>query len=162
MLFDNNTKQDTVSPLLVADVSCTCVYLTHDCLVVDLDHLVPRVDLLTLVCWRLHRRKEREREGVRGSNCYCGRWWRCSCCVCVCVKRSSRFPWFQWWRGDHRMSTWCTCPGRGQRLWFQTDHTVYTSDVKPKACGPNTARLSLGVAHQIMSKNWLILRRDVW
>lgn len=82
MLFDNNTKQDTVSPLLVADVSCTCVYLTHDCLVVDLDHLVSRVDLLTLVCWRLHRRKEREREGVRGSNCYCGRWWRCSCCVC--------------------------------------------------------------------------------
>ena len=30
---------------------------THHCLVVDLDHLVTCVDLLTLICWRLEDRK---------------------------------------------------------------------------------------------------------
>lgn len=32
---------------------------THHRLMVDLDHLIPCMDFLTLVCWRL---KERERE----------------------------------------------------------------------------------------------------
>lgn len=31
--------------------------LAHHCLVVDLDHLIPWMDLLTLICWRLQRQK---------------------------------------------------------------------------------------------------------
>lgn len=45
-------------------------FLTHHCLVVDLDHLVPCVDLLTLVCWRLQgqkleEKKKRQREQIQ-------------------------------------------------------------------------------------------------
>ena len=54
---------ESIFLVIVSDNSVVCGILTHHCLVVDLDHLIPCMDLLTLVCWRLQRQKLEERKG---------------------------------------------------------------------------------------------------
>lgn len=55
-------------------------FSTHHCLVVNLDHLVSCMDLLTLVCRRLQRQKKLEMKRMMRENLsYIKVWVRCHC-----------------------------------------------------------------------------------
>lgn len=51
--------------ILYADCVVLGRSLTHHCLVVDLDHLIPWMDLLTLICWRLQKQGMKDRKDNR-------------------------------------------------------------------------------------------------